>query len=88
MQAIDTRALGLAVIGLGGGRRRPEDAIDPAVGFSQLAFCSERVGAGRPLALVHAKDRAAAEQAAAALLGAYRIGERADNLPALVTRLP
>ncbi|MBX6323924.1 MAG: thymidine phosphorylase, partial [Rhodospirillaceae bacterium] len=34
---IDARAMGLAVVGLGGGRRRVEDRIDPAVGLSDLA---------------------------------------------------
>jgi thymidine phosphorylase len=34
--AIDTRAIGLAVVALGGGRRRPGEHIDPAVGFADL----------------------------------------------------
>ena len=34
--AIDTRGLGLAVVELGGGRRRASDAIDPAVGLESL----------------------------------------------------
>src|SRR3954463_12478260 len=34
--AMDCRALGLVVTGLGGNRRREDDAIDPAVGLSQI----------------------------------------------------
>ena len=35
--AIDNRAIGLAVVALGGGRTRADQKIDPAVGFSDLA---------------------------------------------------
>ncbi|GAB6842208.1 thymidine phosphorylase [Methylorubrum rhodinum] len=72
--SVDTRAVGLAVIGLGGGRTRSQDDIDPRVGFSELARPGDRLGAGDPLGLVHAADETAAERAAAALRAAYRIG--------------
>src|SRR3546814_6367548 len=36
LSACDTRAVGLAVIALGGGRRRVEDRIDPAVGVDDI----------------------------------------------------
>jgi thymidine phosphorylase len=52
------------VIALGGGRVRADQAIDHAVGLSEVAGIGERVGPGRPLALVHARNRAAAETAA------------------------
>jgi thymidine phosphorylase len=71
VQCIDTRAVGLAVVSLGGGRCGPQDTIDPAVGLSQLTFVGEAVGPNRPLALVHARDLAQAEQAAAAVQAAY-----------------
>lgn len=74
VQGIDTRAIGLAVIALGGGRRRPEDAIDTSVGVSELALPGENVGADRPLAMVHARDAASAEEAARLLRTAYRLG--------------
>ena len=41
---IDVRAVGLAVIDLGGGRRREDDAIDHAVGLTEVAAPGERVG--------------------------------------------
>jgi thymidine phosphorylase len=76
--AIDTRALGLAVVALGGGRTRPEDAIDPAVGLTRLAGIGTSVEPGTPLAIVHARDAARAEAAAVRLRGAYTIGEKAS----------
>ena len=85
---IDARAVGLAVVELGGGRRRASDSIDPAVGFTELAGICEDVGAGRPLALVHARDEATAEAAAARLAAAYRIADAApERGPAVIERI-
>jgi thymidine phosphorylase len=71
--AIDTRALGLAVVALGGGRTRPEDAVDPAVGLTQLAGIGQDVGKGAPLAIIHARDAASAERAAETVRRAYSV---------------
>jgi thymidine phosphorylase len=74
--AIDVRAVGIAIVGLGGGRARETDRVDHGVGFTEIAGLGERVGPGeRPLAFVHARDDAAAERAAAALRAACVIGE-------------
>ncbi|MHA6196943.1 thymidine phosphorylase [Pseudomonas wadenswilerensis] len=87
VQRIDTREIGLAVVGLGGGRRNPQDPIDPAVGLSQLCFPGEAVGANRPLALVHARDLEQAERAAAAVQAAYTIATVPYEAPALISGL-
>ena len=75
VQRVDTRALGLLVVRLGGGRQRPEDVIDPAVGLAGLALPGERVDEARPLGLIHARDAATAEWAAVALRAACEIGD-------------
>jgi thymidine phosphorylase len=72
---IDTRAAGLAVVALGGGRTRPQDPIDPAVGLTGLAEVGAEVGPDRPLAVVHARSHDDAEVAAAQVRSAYSIGE-------------
>jgi thymidine phosphorylase len=72
---IDVRAVGLAVVELGGGRSRATDAIDPAVGLTELAPIGARVGRDAPLALVHARDRGQAETAVRRLRDAYRVDE-------------
>jgi thymidine phosphorylase len=77
VQAIDTRALGLVVVQLGGGRRRADDPVDPAVGLSALAPLGARLDGEAPLAWVHAATREAAAAAAAAVQAAYRLGEAA-----------
>lgn len=72
--AIDTRAVGLAVVTLGGGRTRPQDPVDPVVGLTALAEVGAQVGAGAaPLGIVHARTDDAAAAAARALRGAYRV---------------
>lgn len=81
---IDARAVGVAVIELGGGRRRAADAIDPRVGFDRLAGLGAHVGPGAPLGRVHAADDAAAERAAAALRAAHALGEAAPDVPGVV----
>ena len=77
--AIDTRALGLAVIGLGGGRRVASDPIDHRVGLTEFAGKGANVDRERPLAVIHAKDTASAETATAAVRFAYSIGEAAPE---------
>jgi thymidine phosphorylase len=71
--AVDTRGLGLAVVSLGGGRRRPEDPIDFAVGLSQLVELGDAITAGQPLAMVHARNQAAADQAVREVQAAYQM---------------
>ncbi|WP_460448143.1 thymidine phosphorylase [Alsobacter sp. SYSU BS001988] len=84
---IDTRAVGVAVIRLGGGRTRPQDEVDHAVGFSDLAGVGSRIASGEPLGTVHARTEAAADAAQAALLAAYRIGDEEQEVaPAVVAR--
>ncbi len=74
--AIDVRAVGLAIVELGGGRVRETDAVDHAVGLTEVAGLGEAVGPGeRPLAVVHARDEATAARAAAALRAAFELSD-------------
>lgn len=75
--AINGRALGEAVVHLGGGRLVQTDPIDPAVGLTATCALGDRVTAGDPLAIVHAADDAAAEAATQAVLAAYELGDSA-----------
>jgi thymidine phosphorylase len=80
--AVDTRGLGLAVVALGGGRVRPQDAIDFAVGLTNLVELGDQIAVGQPLATVHARTRQAAEQAVRQVQAAYQIGaEKAAATP-------
>jgi thymidine phosphorylase len=80
--AVDVRAVGLAVVGLGGGRAHEDDTIDHSVGLTEVAAPGERVGPGeRPLALIHAADAEAAERSAEALRAAYKLGDAPPDAP-------
>lgn len=81
---VATREIGLAVVALGGGRTRPQDGIDPAVGFTGLKRVGEAIGSGAPLGTIRARDAAAADRAEAALLAAYRIDEAPSQPDALL----
>lgn len=85
--ALDTRAIGLAIVALGGGRRREGDRIDPRVGFTAIAAPGAQVGPDRPLALVHAATEAGAEAAAAALTAAVTLGEGPTDAPLVRERI-
>lgn len=77
VQAIDVRALGECVVDLGGGRRVPGAAIDPAVGLSGVAERGQWLEAGAALAIVHARTAADAERAAARVRAAFTLGDDA-----------
>ncbi len=73
--AEDARAIGLAIVGMGGGRVRADQAIDHAVGFTRVAPVGAEVGPERPLCLVHARSVAMAEAAAAEYRAAVTIAD-------------
>ena len=73
---IDTRQVGLAVVVLGGGRTRPTDPVDHAVGLTDLVAVGTPVAVGDPLARVHARTETAAAQAVAMVQAAYRVASR------------
>ena len=78
--AVDVRAVGLAVVALGGGRTRESDPVDHSVGLTDVAAPGEEVApGGRPLAVVHAADEDAAQRAADALRAAFVLGEDAPK---------
>src|SRR5262249_42448248 len=73
---VDARALGLIVVDLGGGRRRVDDAIDPAVGLADVRGVGDAVDRDRPLAIVHA--RSAGDAGAAGKRGREAVQGRAS----------
>jgi len=75
LSAMDVRAVGLAVVALGGGRRRAEDKVDLRVGLSAVAGLGAVLGPDQPLALIHAADEVGFARAAAALDAAVTIGD-------------
>lgn len=88
VRAMDTRAIGLLVVELGGGRRQASDTVDPRVGFSQWVQRGQYVHTGDLLAMVHAATTPAAQAAQQALIRLLELGDSVpQETPVLVTRL-
>ena len=81
LASMDARAVGLAVVRLGGGRTRADQRIDPCVGLSDVAGLGEPVDSARPLCMVHAADDATATLAVAEISAAITV---ADAPPAAI----
>ena len=88
VESIDVRAVGIAVVDLGGGHRRPEDDVDPLVGLTAVASLGEAVSKDRPLCRVHARTQAQAQDAAAAIRAAYTLQDAGvEPTPIVVERI-
>ncbi len=75
LTAMDTRSIGVAVIGLGGGRRVATDEIDVSVGFDKILPLGTLIEKDTPLAVIHAKDENSWRAAADAFLNAVTIND-------------
>ena len=54
VSAIDTEALGQAIIDLGGGRRQVSDSIDHSVGLEMLVKIGDPIQTGEPVVRIYA----------------------------------
>ena len=79
LAGVDTRAVGNAIIELGGGRRQVGEKLDLSVGFSDIAPIGTELGPDRPLAIVHAASATAAEQAEKNLLSSVTVADAAPG---------
>lgn len=83
----DTRAVGLSVVELGGGRTRPGDPVDPAVGLTRLLPIGTRVEKDTPLAFIHARNDDQLNIAGKQLRAAVRLGDEAPGgAPVIIGR--
>ncbi len=74
VSAMDTRAIGMAVVAMGGGRRVATDEIDYAVGFDEFIRLGEVADSDKPLAVIHARTEEQWEETAKALRSAIKVG--------------
>ena len=88
LAACQTRAIGLAVVELGGGRKRAADPIDHSVGINALLPLGTPVEQGEPIATVFAKTMEEAERIARDIAGFYTIAEEAPRpSPVILKRI-
>jgi pyrimidine-nucleoside phosphorylase len=60
---IDTHAMGMALVALGGGRLKKEDDIDPSCGFEMRKKIGDHAGKGETLAVIFSNDEGRARTA-------------------------
>ncbi|PYP32723.1 MAG: thymidine phosphorylase [Gemmatimonadetes bacterium] len=81
VRRIEPRTIGRAVVAMGGGRLKVEDAVDPTVGFVISVKPGDKVLAGEPIASVYARDASGVELAYEALGRAIVIVDRLAEPP-------
>ncbi len=81
---VDAMEVALAALRLGAGRAKAEDAIDPAVGVSDLVKIGEQVEAGSRLCTIHANDESALADAQAKISAAIRLSDEPVTAPKLI----
>lgn len=88
IQPLLVRDIGLAVVGLGGGRTRADQRIDAAVGLTEIVKPGTYIEAGEPLAVAHLRSQAQWPELQQQLIAAMPIADRpADALSVIHQRL-
>ncbi|RWX81528.1 thymidine phosphorylase [Neorhizobium lilium] len=85
VQRVDAYAVGLAMVGLGAGRKVASDAIDHDVGLSGIVHVGDHVAEGDPLCFLHCRSPADFDSAADAIRAAITLGPTAAAPRPVVT---
>ena len=84
----DARGVGLAVVALGGGRVRPSDPVDHAVGITELLPVGSRVEKGASLARLHVRNEEQLADIRSRLAKAIHVSaNEPENQPVIVDRI-
>lgn len=81
---MDARTLGHALVALGGGRKRPNDEIDSAVGLTEVTGIGSRVDAVWPLCVLHARDEVSWQHVAPRVRAAFTIADVPSTPPPII----
>ncbi|WP_404409894.1 thymidine phosphorylase [Pseudidiomarina marina] len=79
VEHIDTRAVGMAVVALGGGRQRSSDVLDFGVGLDNIVGLGDYVDQQKPVAMLYARDDASWDSAAERLRRAFTVANEANS---------
>ncbi|MEO1700441.1 MAG: thymidine phosphorylase [Pseudomonadota bacterium] len=77
LSRVNARALGVAVVEMGGGRRLREDEIDHRVGIVDFVPVGTSLQAGDPICFIHVNDNSQLERARHMISEAVEMGETA-----------
>jgi pyrimidine-nucleoside phosphorylase len=84
LASVDAEVVGRIAAGLGAGRARKEDPVDPAVGLTLSVKVGDRIDQRDEIGRVHASSEDAAAGAADRLLAFLRLSEKPVSPPPLV----
>ena len=88
VRQVEPRAIGKAVVQMGGGRQKVDDVVNPSVGFVISARPGQKVARGEPLASIYARSEADVELARATLAKSIVIEEgRIEMMPLVAARV-
>jgi pyrimidine-nucleoside phosphorylase len=87
VERVEPRAIGEAIVAMGGGRRVVTDSVDPSVGFVITVKPGDRIERGQPIASVFARDADGIALGMDALRRAIVVGELAAPLPLVSHRI-
>jgi thymidine phosphorylase len=72
---LDAALIGRASVGLGAGRDRVEDPVDPGVGITVIAKPGDELRPGDPVLELHYRDRGRLDEAIALAARAIHVGD-------------
>ena len=84
VSSVDVRALGHAIVQLGGGRLRQDDELDLCVGLDRVVRIGQAVESSTPLLRIHARDRESADHVGGTIRNAFVLCEEPPNVSPLV----
>ena len=80
VESMNAIAIGMSVVGLGGGRVRPEDKIDHSVGLEKIIDLGSKVDKQTPIAIIHARDENSFDEAKRRVFDAIKIGNKSPEI--------
>ena len=84
VSSVDVRALGHAVVQLGGGRLRQDDELDLSVGLDRVVRIGQAFEPDTPLLRIHARDRESADRVEETIRNAFVLSENPPKVSPLV----
>ncbi len=84
---IDVRAIGQAVIELGGGRKQQDDTLDLSVGLDQIIELGTAIQSGDILCRIHSKNEKSADSVSKNLLSAFTVSNSKPIVPPVLGEL-
>jgi thymidine phosphorylase len=84
VSSVDVRALGLAVVQLGGGRLSQDDELDLSVGLDRVVRKGQALEPDTPLLRIHARDRESADRVGDSIRNAFALSENPPEVSPLV----